>query len=437
MLQFPQVLPWEGYAKLCEEYGDMIYLKAPGQGILVLGSKQRTVDLLDKRAANYSDRPAFPITELMDFTWTFGLMPYGLKWRQHRRAFHQYLNHNAMKLYHPIMQEETKSFLRKVKSQPDDIFDHVQFLFGTEIMRVAYGFDDIRRNEELIHNAEALIAGFADAVVPGRYLVNIFPSLRHVPSWCPGAGFKIFLESLARISFKTLYPPFEEAKHDFANGKKGSHPSMAADLIDRLPEDSAVNRAEVESIARNVCGIAYVAGAETTVNLALALLYVLSSYPDIQSRGQTEIDSVVGLDRLPAATDIQDLPYVHAIVKEVGRWFTVVPLGVPHSNSEDDEYDGFFIPKGTIIFQNNWAMMHNADAFEKPFEFIPERYLKNGQIDLSVPDAEAAAFGHGRRNDALFLMAASLLATYTLTTLKDEAGGTVPLKLQSQNPSVR
>jgi hypothetical protein len=82
MLQFPQVLPWEGYAKLCEEYGklsvfqcyrallkpasagDMIYLKAPGQGILVLGSKRRVVDLLDKRATNYSDRPAFPITEL-------------------------------------------------------------------------------------------------------------------------------------------------------------------------------------------------------------------------------------------------------------------------------------------------------------------------------------------------------------------------------------
>ena len=42
----------------------MIYLKAPGQGILVLGSQRRAVDLLDKRAANYSDRPYFPISEL-------------------------------------------------------------------------------------------------------------------------------------------------------------------------------------------------------------------------------------------------------------------------------------------------------------------------------------------------------------------------------------
>ena len=54
---------------------------------------------------------------------------------------------------------------------------------------------------------------------------------------------------------------------------------------------------------------------------------MLGSYPDVQSKGQMEIDSVVGLDRLPAVTDIQDLPYVHAIVKEVGRWFTVAPLG--------------------------------------------------------------------------------------------------------------
>ncbi|KAJ2926997.1 hypothetical protein H1R20_g10103, partial [Candolleomyces eurysporus] len=249
-------------------------------------------------------------------------------------------------------------------------------LFGTAIMRVAYGFDDIQRNKAHIQNAEALMLGFCEAAVPGRFLVNVFPSLRHIPSWCPGAGFQRFLGNLAQISFKTRYLPFEEA-----NGRKGSYPSMAADLIDRFPEDSNVNRAKMESIARDVCGVAYV-------------------------------------------------------VKEVGRWFTVAPLGVPHSNSEDDEYDGFFIPKGTIIFQNNWAMMHNPDVFDKPFEFIPERYLKDGQIDLSVPDAEAAAFGHGRRNDAMFLMAASLLATYTLTIPKDEAGKIPPMKLQSQDPLV-
>ena len=43
------------------------------------------------------------------------------------------------------------------------------------------------------------------------------------------------------------------------------------------------------------------------------------------------------------------------------------------------------------------AMMHDPEIFDKPFEFIPERYLKDSKIDLSVPDTERAAFGHGRR----------------------------------------
>ena len=59
----------------------------------------------------------------------------------------------------------------------------------------------------------------------------------------------------------------------------------------------------------------------------MALLYALASYPDAQRKAQAEIDLVVGMDRLPSVTDMQDLPYVHAIVKEVGRWFTVIPLG--------------------------------------------------------------------------------------------------------------
>ena len=68
-------------------------------------------------------------------------------------------------------------------------------LFGTEIMRSAYGFDDVQQNEALIYNAEALTQGFSAAVVPGRFLVNIFPSLKYTPSWFPGAGFKRFLEN--------------------------------------------------------------------------------------------------------------------------------------------------------------------------------------------------------------------------------------------------
>ncbi|RXW11770.1 hypothetical protein EST38_g14085, partial [Candolleomyces aberdarensis] len=220
-------------------------------------------------------------------------------------------------------------------------------------MRTAYGFDDIRQNESLVHNAEKLVLEVSEASIPGRFIVNYFPLLRYVPSWFPGAGFKKHFKDIAQLNFKMRCTPFEEAKRDIEDGRKGSHPSMAFSLIDRLPEPGDPNRSDLEAIARNVCALAYLAGAETTISSATALVYILASYREVQTKAQAEIEKVIGSDRLPLVSDREELPYVHAIVKEVSRWYSVVPLGLAHANTEDDEYDGYFIPKGTLILQNN------------------------------------------------------------------------------------
>ena len=53
----------------------------------------------------------------------------------------------------------------------------------------------------------------------------------------------------------------------------------------------------------------------------------MTLYPEVQKRGQDEIDAVIGPDRLPSFEDRPNLPYVEAIVKEVLRWNPVGPLG--------------------------------------------------------------------------------------------------------------
>lgn len=85
-------------------------------------------------------------------------------------------------------------------------------------MRTAYGFDDIRQNESLIHIAETLMLEHSEAVMPGKFLVNYFPILRYVPSWFPGAGFKRRSEEVAQMSYKVQHAPFEEAKRDVVSG---------------------------------------------------------------------------------------------------------------------------------------------------------------------------------------------------------------------------
>lgn len=44
--------------------GDVMHLHFLGRSVIVLNSVQAAVDLLDKRSANYSDRPTFVILEM-------------------------------------------------------------------------------------------------------------------------------------------------------------------------------------------------------------------------------------------------------------------------------------------------------------------------------------------------------------------------------------
>jgi cytochrome P450 len=71
--------------------------------------------------------------------------------------------------------------------------------------------------------------------------------------------------------------------------------------------------------------------------------------PEIQVRAREELDMVVGPDRLPTFEDCDSLPYIQAIIMECMRWLPVVPVGPPHSTTQDDNYKGYFIPKDTII----------------------------------------------------------------------------------------
>lgn len=88
-------------------------------------------------------------------------------------------------------------------------------------------------------------------------------------------------------------------------------------------------------------------------------------YPEVQTKAQVEIDSVIGNGRLPHFDDRASLPYVDAILRELVRWNPVVPLGkfsrdnphvswrlshpsgIPHATSADDVYEGYHIPKGS------------------------------------------------------------------------------------------
>ena len=176
--------------------------------------------------------------------------------------------------------------------------------------------------------------------------------------------------------------------------------------------------------------------------MAFFVLAMLA-YPETQARAQAELDAVVGRTRLPTFADLPHLPYIRAMVKELLRWRPVVPLATPHRTTEDDWYEGMFIPKGTICMPNVWHMNRDPEIFGGNTEhFDPARYLDaHGEMAPGVSDLRKEghfSYGFGSRNcvgrhaadNSLFINITVLLWTMKIERKKDASGHPVPLDVE-------
>ncbi|XP_070545942.1 steroid 17-alpha-hydroxylase/17,20 lyase-like [Ptychodera flava] len=138
------------------------------------------------------------------------------------------------------------------------------------------------------------------------------------------------------------------------------------------------------------------AGIDTTVNILNFCVAYLVNYPDVQVKVQKEIDDVIGQGRSPSLSDKGKLPYCEAVINEVLRIRTVLPLGVPHETLEDTSVGGYNIPKGTKIMTFFWKVHFDERHWKRPEEFRPERFLDNDGKALPK-HASLIPFSAGRR----------------------------------------
>src|SRR5271169_2011611 len=110
------------------------------------------------------------------------------------------------------------------------------------------------------------------------------------------------------------------------------------------------------------------AGSETTSQSLNNTIVGLLSNPEAVKQCQEELDRVIGDGRTPTFDDEPNLPYIRALGKETLRWRPTNKLGHNHYVTEDDWYEGYFIPKNTIIMLNVWAMHFNPEEFPDPLK---------------------------------------------------------------------
>ncbi|KAF8872778.1 cytochrome P450 [Infundibulicybe gibba] len=419
--QMPSKEPWLVFAAWSKIHGPLIHFRIFNRRTIIINSAKIAVELLDGRSTIYSDRPfSWMAGELAGRKRTMFHLPYGdPRFKIYRRLLHSGLNPRVIHTYQPIQYQETRILLKGLLNNPADFTQHIRRNAAAVILNVSYGYQVKTNDDQFVNDIEEgfRITAISGINAPGKYLVETFPFLRFLPSWFPGASFKLTAKRLReRLSF-IEQAPYEWAENNISTG------NYVDSFVSKHLTSGTITASDQENL--KWCSAAlYAGGADTTASALTTFFLLMTLHPDVQRRAQVDLDRVVGSDRLPTFEDRELLPYVSAIIKETLRWAPVAPLGLTHRVMRDDVYEGYFIPEGARVTANIWAITHDSEVYPDPMTFDPSRHLgENPQ-----PDPLRYVFGYGRRvcpgahfaELSLFLNIASILACFNISKLVDE-----------------
>ncbi|MED6226043.1 hypothetical protein PIB30_099588 [Stylosanthes scabra] len=147
----------------------------------------------------------------------------------------------------------------------------------------------------------------------------------------------------------------------------------------------------------------FIAGTNGPASAIEWSLAELIRNPHTLKKAREEIDSVVGKDRLVKESDIPNLHYLQAVVKEALRLHPTIPIFAREA-IRSCQVEGYDIPQYSKILINAWAIGRDPNHWDNALEFHPERFLQTeeepgkSKIDVRGQYYPLLPFGSGRRS---------------------------------------
>lgn len=137
----------------------------------------------------------------------------------------------------------------------------------------------------------------------------------------------------------------------------------------------------------------FVAGHETTANSLTFTLYLLAKNPAVKKRLQQEISEVIPTGEITFEA-LQKLTYTNWVIKESMRLYPPAWM-IPREATQEDVVGGYRVKKGDKVLASPYAMHHSERYWDRPEEFIPERFTAENMKDR--PRYSYFPFGGGAR----------------------------------------
>ncbi|EOY19787.1 Cytochrome P450 [Theobroma cacao] len=387
----PHIYLW----KLSQKYGSLMSLQLGLRPTLVFSSAKMAKTILKTHDLDFCSRPRFLGQYKLSYNaLDLAFSPYNSYWREIRKICVVHLfNLNRVLFYRPIREDEIARMIKKISKssydlKPINLSELLMYVTSTITCRIAFGkrYDDEdserSRFHGLLNETQAMFGSF--------FVADYFPFMGWVDRL---SGLHGRLEK----NFKDFDIFYQELINDHLDPNRPK--SEQEDIIDVLLQIWKDRVFQVDLTFDHIKAVLmnmFVAGTDTSAATVIWAMTFLLKNPRSMKKVQEEVRNLIGNNDFVNEDDIQDLPYLKAVIKETFRLQPIAPLLLPRETIRKCDIDGYEIPAQTLVFVNAWAIGKDPEAWENPNEFYPERFI-GSSIDYKGLDFELIPFGAGRR----------------------------------------
>ncbi|KAJ0001975.1 hypothetical protein NQD34_001771 [Periophthalmus magnuspinnatus] len=429
--------PYLSLTEMSKRFGDIFQIQIGMRPVVVLSGSETVRQALIKQGDDFAGRP-----DLYSFRFisdgkslAFSTDQAGV-WRARRKLAYSALRsfsslEGTTPEYSCMLEEhickEGEYLIKRIQSvmKTDGSFDpfrHIVVSVANVICGMCFGRRYDHDDQELLSLVN-LSDEFGQVVGSGNP-ADFIPILQYIPS----VTMKKF------VSINSRFTNFIEkiVNEHYATYDKDNIRDITDSLIDhcedrKLDENSNIQMSDekIVSIVNDLFG----AGFDTVSTCVSWSVMYMVAYPEVQDKLHREIQDTVGQDRFPRLSDRANLPYVESFILEVFRHSSFLPFTIPHCTTKNTSLNGYFIPKDTCVFINQWQINHDPELWKDPSTFNPERFLNSEGTEVNKVEGEkVVAFGLGRRRcigeviarNEVFLFLAILIQNFHFHKIPDQ-----------------
>ncbi|KAM5165069.1 cytochrome P450 2K1-like [Mantella aurantiaca] len=406
--------PYKTFYELSKKYGPVYSIQIGEEKMVILSGYETVKDALVNHANEFSDRPEIPLFH--EATKGHGLaFSHNENWKVMRKfAISTVRDFGIGKEIEDRILEECDCLVKKFTLLKGEAFDNrilinaaVANIIVSILLSHRFDYEDatLLRLLEIVNDNVHILGS------PTAVFYNAFPSLFR---WLPGKH---------RTLIKNVNEIHTFIREIFTIRRKELDVNDQRNLVDAFLVKQQEEKPSHELFFTNenltvLVTDLFSAAIDTTSNTLRWGILLMTTYPEIQRKVQYEIEKVIG-SSAPHTGHRKNMPYTDAVIHEIQRFGNIVPANLSHYTTQDVNFRGYFLPKGTHVIPLLTSVLFDEAHFKRPNEFNPEHFLDadgnfmKNEAFLPFSAGKRSCIGEPLVKVKLFMLFVRLLQTFT------------------------